>query len=76
VNAWTGLFAPKGTPREIILRVNEAVNQVSADPAIRERIIKGGDEPGGGTPEHLAEIVRRDYAMWGEVVRANNIRAD
>ena len=35
-----------------------------------------GDEPGGGTAEQLGETVKRDHARWGEVVKANNIRAD
>jgi tripartite-type tricarboxylate transporter receptor subunit TctC len=76
VLAWIGLFAPKGTPREVIQRANAAVNQACGDPTIRERITSRGDEPGGGTPEALGEVMRRDHARWGEVVRANNIRAE
>ncbi|TCZ55227.1 Bug family tripartite tricarboxylate transporter substrate binding protein [Roseicella aquatilis] len=76
VLAWIGLFAPKGTPREIIQRANAAVNQACEGQAIRQNIISRGDEPGGGTPEQLGEIMRRDHARWGEVVRANNIRAE
>jgi tripartite-type tricarboxylate transporter receptor subunit TctC len=76
VLAWIGMFAPKGTPREIIQKANAAVNQACQDPSIRQNIISRGDEPGGGTPEELGEIMRRDHARWGEVVKANNIRAE
>jgi tripartite-type tricarboxylate transporter receptor subunit TctC len=76
VLAWIGLFGPKGTPPEIVQRANAAVNQACADAAIRQNITSRGDEPGGGTPEQLGEIMRRDHARWGEVVRANNIRAE
>lgn len=76
VLAWIGMFAPKGTPREIIQRANAAVNRACQDEAIRQNIISRGDEPGGGTPEELGQIMRRDHARWGEVVRANDIRAE
>ena len=70
------MFAPKGTPREIIQRANAAVNAASQDATIRERITSRGDQPGGGTAEELGEIMRRDHARWGAVVKANNIRAE
>ncbi|MDO9711734.1 Bug family tripartite tricarboxylate transporter substrate binding protein [Paracraurococcus lichenis] len=76
VLAWIGLFAPKGTPPEIIQRANAAVNQACQDPAVRQNITSRGDMPGGGTPEELGGIMQRDHARWGEVVRANNIRAE
>ena len=52
------------------------MNTACQDATIRERITSRGDEPGGGTPEALGEVMRRDHARWGEVVRANNIRAE
>jgi tripartite-type tricarboxylate transporter receptor subunit TctC len=74
--AWIGLYGPPGLPPEIIARLNAALNQAMADPATRERITSRGDELGGGTPEQLGEITRRDHATWGQVVRAGNIRAE
>jgi tripartite-type tricarboxylate transporter receptor subunit TctC len=74
--AWIGMFAPRGTPPEIVARLNQALNTAVQDPAARDRITRQGDEPGGGTPEQLAEATRRDHARWGEVVRAANIRAE
>jgi tripartite-type tricarboxylate transporter receptor subunit TctC len=76
VLAWIGMFAPKGTPKDIIQRANAAVNQASQDETIRRNITSRGDEPGGGTAEALGEIMRRDHARWGAVVKANNIRAE
>ncbi len=75
-NAWIGLFAPRGTPPEIVSRVSAALDEVLRDPAVRARISGQGDEPGGGTAEAFAAVVRRDHARWGEVVRASGIRAD
>ncbi len=74
--AWIGLFAPRGTPPEAITRINAALNAALADPATRERMTSRGDEPGGGTAEQMGQMMTQDYARWGEVVRANNIRAE
>jgi len=74
--AWIGLFAPRGTPPEAITRINAALNAALADPATRERMTSRGDEPGGGTAEQMGQMMTQDYTRWGEVVRANNIRAE
>ena len=74
--AWIGLFAPPGTPAEIVQRVNAALNSALQDPQVRERITAVGEEPGGGTPEELAARVQRDYEFWGKVARDHNIRSD
>jgi tripartite-type tricarboxylate transporter receptor subunit TctC len=76
ITAWIGLFGPPGMPAEIVQRLNTALNQAVQDSTVRERITSQGDEPGGGTAEELAALLKSDHARWGEVVRANNIRAD
>jgi tripartite-type tricarboxylate transporter receptor subunit TctC len=76
LTAWIGMFAPPGTPPEIVARLNQARHTAVQDQSARERITRQGDEPGGGTPEQLAEATRRDHARWGEVVRAANIMAE
>ena len=73
--AWIGLFAPKGTPDDIVRKVYAAQNTALQDATLRERVTSQGDEPGSGTTEEFAAMVRRDHARWGEVVRANNITA-
>jgi tripartite-type tricarboxylate transporter receptor subunit TctC len=74
--AWIGLFGPPGLPPEIVQRLNAGLNQAVQDQTVRTRITDQGDEPGGGSAEELGSILQRDYARWGEVVKANNIRAD
>lgn len=76
VSSWIGLFGPRGTPPEIVARANAVLTQVCADPEIRAKIDARGDEAGGGSAADLAALVRRDHARWGEVVRANGIRAE
>lgn len=74
--SWTGLFAPRGTPPEIVTRLNAALNSALSEPVARERITKRGDEPGGGGAERMAHIMAQDYARWGELVRARQIRVE
>lgn len=52
------------------------MNAALKDPTIQKGIVERGDEPGGGTPEQLATLTRDYYKLWGEVVRANDIRAE
>jgi tripartite-type tricarboxylate transporter receptor subunit TctC len=73
--AWIGLFGPPGLPPEIVQKANAALNTALGDAMVRERITAQGDEP-GGTAEELGAVMRRDHARWGEMVRANNIRAE
>jgi tripartite-type tricarboxylate transporter receptor subunit TctC len=76
VNQFIALYGPPGLSPEIVKKVNIALNAALKDPAITKGIVERGDEPGGGTPEQLADMTRTHFKMWGEVVKANNIRAD
>ena len=76
VNAWTGIIAPAGLPRAVLERLNAAVNAALAMPVIKERLLQLGGEGGGGTPEEFAALIRRDSAMWAEVVRRSGAKID
>jgi tripartite-type tricarboxylate transporter receptor subunit TctC len=75
-SAWVGLSAPKGTPPEIVEKVNAALNKALQDPAVRDKITGQGDEPGSGSPADYDAMVKRDHARWGEVVRNAKITVD
>lgn len=76
VNSFIGLYGPPGLSPDIVRKANEALNKSMSDPATVKTITDRGDEPGGGSPELLATMTRDYYNTWGEVVRANDIRAD
>ena len=57
-------------------KANAALNTALKDPAATKSILDRGDEPGGGTPEQLAALTRSQHKTWGDVVKANNIKAD
>ena len=69
---WNALFAPKGTPREIIARLNTAIAKGIEDPAAQERFAKLGAEPpppSDRSPEALAKIHAADVEKWSKVIR-------
>jgi tripartite-type tricarboxylate transporter receptor subunit TctC len=64
--SWFGVFAPKGTPRPIIDKLNTAVNQ--ALPSLQAQMIREGADPVGGTPEQFGAFTRKEYEKWKTVV--------
>lgn len=75
-SAWFGIFAPAGTPHEIVMKVNGDVNRVIQDPDVRARLSQNGMELFGGTPEQFGEFMRAEIAKWTRVVREGNVRPD
>jgi tripartite-type tricarboxylate transporter receptor subunit TctC len=75
--AWFAMYAPPGTPPDIVKKMNEAVNKVIAtDPSITEQLLKTALAPAGGTPEDLAEATRVDNDRFGVLIRKLNIKAE
>ena len=74
--AWFGLLAPPGTPRDIVARLNAEIVKVLAVPEIRQRLIDGGSEVIGNSPEAADRFLQSEIALWGAVVKAANIKAD
>jgi tripartite-type tricarboxylate transporter receptor subunit TctC len=73
---WFGVFAPGGTPGEIIAKVHTAVVRALQDASVRERFVSDGAEPIGSTPEQFAAVIRADLNKWGKVIRAAGIKVD
>lgn len=69
-------FAPAGTPREIVMKINTEVNRILAMPEVRERFVSQGLFPIGGTPEKLAARMKSDYQKWGAVIRTIGLKAE
>jgi len=74
--AWFGLFAPAGTPREIVAKVQAEVARIVQMPDIRERIVGLGGEPVGNRSDQFAAIVKGDVAKWRKVVKDANVHVD
>jgi tripartite-type tricarboxylate transporter receptor subunit TctC len=77
IEIWLGAFAPRGTPRDVVERLNTEIGRVLAVPEVRERITQDGTgEVKGSTPEELASLLRSEIAKWSQVVKASGARVD
>ncbi len=73
-DAWFGLFVPRGTPRELVMRIRDDVAAVLEIPDVKQRIRDIGGEPGGQTPDEFGARVRNEIAKWQKVGAAAGIK--
>ena len=71
---WFGLFAPAGTPPEIVKRINQEVSAVMQEKAIRDQMLAQGVETLSGPPEDLRRWLDREIGVWGKVIREAGIK--
>ena len=71
---WFGMFAPAGTPPEVVRRLQAEVAAALKAPDLRERFEAVGAEPVGSTPEQFVERIRSDSVKWSEVIKAGNVK--
>ena len=69
VTSWAGLFAPAGTPKEIVARLNDEVRKIIANPDAKARIAITGFDAFSGPPEMLAAFVQSEFANWGKLIK-------
>ena len=73
VSVWVGIFAPAGTPKEIVNRLNSEIAKIVRVPGVRERLAGLGAEPVGDTSEHFAAYIKTELAKWSKVAKAAGI---
>jgi tripartite-type tricarboxylate transporter receptor subunit TctC len=71
-----GFGAPKGTPRNIVDKLNAAINMALADPAITSRLADLGGRPLPGSPADFKKLIAGETEKWAKVIRAENIKPD
>jgi hypothetical protein len=76
VDMWFGIFAPKGTPTEMIQLFNREINQLLTGDDVKKAFLSQGMDPRGSTPQEFAQLVRRDAERWARVVKEQGIRAE
>lgn len=75
-SAWVGLSAPKGTPAEIVNKVNAAIATAMQDPDLKSQLLALGMVPMTMSPAQYTELVRSDTERWGQLTKSLNIKAN
>lgn len=75
-STWFGLFAPAGTPKDIVTRVQADVNAALQASDLRERFASIGAEPVGGTSEQFTARILSDTARWAQVIKAAKVKIE
>ena len=75
-SSWHGLFAPAGTPRDIVARLHTEVVRIVRLPDITERLSAQGVEPVANTPEQFAEFIKSEIARWARVAKLAHVKAN
>ena len=74
--AWFGLIAPKGTPAELVARLNAEVRKAVASAELRDAIATQGLEPAADSPQEFAELIEREMARWAQLAKAKGFRIE
>ena len=73
ISSWQGVFAPGGTPRDVVGKINGEVVRLLSVPEVRARISLEGADPVGSSPDAFAERVKSEIAKWTKVARSAGI---
>lgn len=72
-NLWVGLLAPAGTPGDIVSKLNAEVAKAAQATEVRNRLLAEGSEPYTVSPAQMSDLMKRETAQWGEIVKAAKI---
>jgi tripartite-type tricarboxylate transporter receptor subunit TctC len=75
-SSWYGVFAPAGTPAEIVVRLNQEMARALTPPDVRQRLAAEGTEVVAGSPEEFTALFRAEVAKWARVIRQSGIRLE
>jgi tripartite-type tricarboxylate transporter receptor subunit TctC len=73
---WNALFAPAGTPKDVIDRLNASAKKALADPAVAEKMKGFSATIVASTPDELGAHVKAELAKWGPIVKEANVQMD
>lgn len=73
---WYAVMVPSGTPGSVVTRLNQAANQVMADPAFRKRVSEMGGTLMGGSPKDVSDYIGTEAQKWSQIVRAAGLKID
>jgi tripartite-type tricarboxylate transporter receptor subunit TctC len=75
VTPWTAIFVPKGTPRDLVAKINAEVNRIFNDTAFKQRIVSIGQDPvAANSPEQFTTFLRTEIIRWRDMVRTAGVK--
>jgi tripartite-type tricarboxylate transporter receptor subunit TctC len=75
-STWSGLVAPKGTPKAIVERLNAEANKALKNREMLAKLDSDGSEPLGGSPQRFADFMKTEHVKWGAVIKEAGIKLD
>jgi tripartite-type tricarboxylate transporter receptor subunit TctC len=75
-SGWLGIGAPKGTPDDVIARLNKAINDTLADPAVKAHLVGLGDTVAPRTSAEFGLLMKNDVEKWAKVIKDANIKLE
>ena len=76
ITSWNGVFAPAGTPRDVVLKLSKVLSEMANGTAFRERVAKLGFDAFGSTPEELGAFTVAELAKWKKLIQAAGIQPE
>ena len=76
VTAWDALFAPRGTPKDVIATLNAAARKALGDPQLQQTLLTRGAQPVPSTPDELRAHIQVELKRWGDVVIASGAKVE
>ncbi len=73
ITSWNAIFAPAGTPPDVIATLNKALNEVLADPEVKKKALELGIDARGSTPQEIQARLKDDIAKWADVIQKAGI---
>ena len=73
---WNGFMAPAGTPKEVVQRLNQAIDKILALPEVKQKLLVAGAETAGGSVEQFAALLKSETAAWAAVIERTGIKPD
>ena len=75
-NAWYGLFAPAGTPKDVVMKLHADISKLLQGADLRDRLAQQGAEAAPSTPEQLAALLKDDLVRWSGIVKDSGAQID
>ncbi len=74
LDAWIGVFAPKGTPSDVVAKLNAHINEALALPDVQKRLVAAGLDPWQLSPQDMSSFIKADLARWSVLLREANVK--